>query len=155
MFSRRIVGYAIEEHMETSLVLDALQMAVRDRGPAPGLVHHSDRGSQYASEDYQDALRSIGAHCSMSGAGNCYDNAVAESFFATLKEELLYRCSWPSRRRTKDAVLDYIENFYNYETAMGFEFMREKMGDSMADSAAEMDSVVRDLFEQPKRKAKS
>jgi len=113
VFSRRVVGWAISDHMRTELPLEALSMAVCDRQPPPGLVHHSDRGSQYASQDYQAALRRNGMLCSMSRKGDCWDNAVAESFFATLKNELLYRQSWPTRVRTRAAINEYIACFYN------------------------------------------
>lgn len=122
VFSRRVVGWAIADNMRTELALEALEMAVRDRQPKPGLVHHSDRGSQYASHAYQRALKSHGMNCSMSRKGDCWDNAVAESFFATLKRELIYRQSWPTRRRTIAAVNEYIVNFYNSwrrHTALG------------------------------------
>jgi len=113
VYSRRIVGWAIADHMRTELVLDALGMAVRDRRPPPGLVHHSDRGSQYASHNYQKALSAHGMTCSMSRKGDCWDNAVAESFFATLKRELIYRQSWPTKARAIAAITEYITCFYN------------------------------------------
>ena len=99
--------------MHTELALEALAMAVRDRRPPPGLVHHSDRGSQYASHEYQKALKTHGMICSMSRKGDCWDNAVAESFFATLKRELIYRQSWPTKVRTIAAINEYITCFYN------------------------------------------
>ena len=114
IYSRRVVGWAIADHMRTELALEAWEMAVRDRQPLPGLVHHSDRGSQYASHDYQDALKKRGALCSMSRKGDCWDNAVAESFFATLKRELIYRQSWPTKARAVAAIIEYITCFYNY-----------------------------------------
>lgn len=113
IYSRRVVGWAIADHMHTDLALDALGMAVRDRQPSPGLVHHTDRGSQYASGEYQKALKAHGMVCSMSRKGDCWDNAVAESFFATLKRELIYRQSWPTKARVIAAVNEYIVNFYN------------------------------------------
>ena len=88
-------------------------MALGRRVPAPGLVHHSDRGCQYAAMAYQRVLRDHGIVCSMSRQGDCWDNAVTESFLATLKTELIHRQPWPTRRATKDAVADYIEGFYN------------------------------------------
>lgn len=112
-FSRRIVGYAIDDHMRTDLVLDAFRQAVRHRRPGPGLIHHSDRGTQYASEEFRKALRAIGAKSSMSSTGNCFDNAAAESFFSTLKQELIHRHGWPTKARAKAAIADYIDHFYN------------------------------------------
>ncbi|MEO0592023.1 MAG: IS3 family transposase [Myxococcota bacterium] len=114
-FSRRVVGYAIADHMRTELVLEALEMAARRRSPSAGLVFHSDRGSQYASHDFRDALRRLGAEQSMSATGNCFDNAAVESFFSTLKEELIYRHAWPTRARLKEELEDYIDGFYNSE----------------------------------------
>lgn len=113
LFSRRVVGWSMQDHMRTDLVLDALVMAVGQRLPEPGLLAHSDRGSQYTSGLYQSALRSHGIDCSMSGRGNCWDNAVVESFFSTLKKELIYRYSWPTRSEAASAVYEYIEVFYN------------------------------------------
>ena len=113
LFSRRIVGYAMSDRIDRVLVLDALREALRRRPGARDVVHHSDRGSQYASHDYRDALDQAGLMCSMSRRGNCWDNAVAESFFGTLKTELIYEMPLQSRRATETAVADYIENFYN------------------------------------------
>jgi len=113
VFSRRVVGWAIADHMRTELPLEALDMAIRERRPAPGLVHHSDRGSQYASAAYQRRLKDQGMKCSMSRKGDCWDNAVAESFFATLKRELIYRQSWPTKVRAMAAITEYIACFYN------------------------------------------
>lgn len=113
VFSRRVVGWAIADHMRTELPLEALDMAIRERRPAPGLVHHSDRGSQYASSAYQQRLTANGMKCSMSRKGDCWDNAVAESFFATLKRELIYRQSWPTKARATAAITEYIACFYN------------------------------------------
>jgi putative transposase len=122
IYSRRVIGWAIADNMRTELPLEALAMAVRDRCPSPGLVHHSDRGSQYASHDYRKALKEAGATCSMSRKGDCWDNAVAESFFATLKNELLYRQTWPTKNRARAAINEYIACFYNSwrrHTALG------------------------------------
>lgn len=113
LFSRRVVGWSMQSHMRTDLVLGALTMAVGQRLPEPGLLAHSDRGSQYTSGDYQSALKSHGIECSMSGRGNCWDNAVVESFFGTLKRELVYRRSWPTRAEVASAIHEYIEVFYN------------------------------------------
>jgi putative transposase len=113
LFSRRVVGWSIQPSMHTDIVLTALTMAVGQRLPGPGLLQHSDRGSQYTSDDYQRALRSHGIECSFSGRGNCWDNAVVESFFGTLKRELVHRRGWPTRREAADAIHEYIEVFYN------------------------------------------
>jgi putative transposase len=113
LFSRRVVGWAIADHMRTELVLDALTMAFDARHPGEGLVCHSDRGSQYASHAHRDALRDRGAICSMSRKGDCWDNAVVESFFGTLKQELLYRRAWPTKHVAITAIGEYIERFYN------------------------------------------
>jgi len=113
VFSRRVVGWAVADHMRTELALEALAMAVRERQPGLGLVHHSDRGSQYASTAYQAALRGYGMQCSMSRKGDCWDNAVAESFFSILKRELIYRQSWPTQARATAAINEYITSFYN------------------------------------------
>jgi putative transposase len=112
-YSRRIVGWAMTEHMRTELVADALQMAVHRRRPEPGLVHHSDQGSQYVALGFGQQARDAGIAVSMGSRGDAYDNAVAESFFATIKKELVHRQPWPSRRDLSSAVFDYIEAFYN------------------------------------------
>jgi putative transposase len=113
VFSRRVVGLAIDDNMRAELAVEALEMAVRERRPAPGLVHHSDRGSQYASQRYQEELWRHGITCSMSRKGDCWDNAMAESFFATLKRELIYRRSWPTKACVTAAIEEYIACFYN------------------------------------------
>jgi len=115
LFSRRVVGFAVDDNMRTELPLRALKMAIQRRRPPTGLIHHSDRGSQYTSREFQKALAGFGAVASMSGAGNCYDNAVAESFFSTIKHELIFKYPWPTRRGASAAIVDYITNFYNPE----------------------------------------
>jgi putative transposase len=112
-YSRRIVGWAMTEHMRSELVADALQMAVARRRPEPGLIHHSDQGSQYVALGFGQQARDAGIAVSMGSKGDAFDNAVAESFFATIKKELVHRESWPSRRELSSAVFDYIEAFYN------------------------------------------
>ena len=112
-YSRAIVGWSMAEHMRTQLVTDALAMALARRRPQPGLVHHSDQGSQYVSLGFGQAARDAGIAISMGSCGDAYDNAVAESFFATLKKELIHRRSWPTRRELGAAVFEYIEAFYN------------------------------------------
>lgn len=117
VFSRRVVGFAIDDHMRAELAVEALRMATNERRPAPGLIHHSDRGSQYASADYQKQLSMGGMRASMSRKGDCWDNAVAESFFATIKRELIDRQSWPTRVKIKAAIAEYIACFYNTKRA--------------------------------------
>jgi transposase InsO family protein len=114
LWSRRIVGWACGPTLHATLVLAALNRGLRDRQPAPGLIHHSDRGSQYVDTQYLDVLASAGCERSMSRAGNCYDNATMESFWSTLKTESgLIESEPATRRKAELAVFDYIETFYN------------------------------------------
>jgi transposase InsO family protein len=113
LFSRRVVGLAMSEHIDRALVLEALRNAIGRRVPNAGLMHHSDRRSQYASGDYQAALADLGVVCSMSRKGNCWDNAVAESFFATLKTELVYTRRFATRAEAREAIFEFVEVFYN------------------------------------------
>ena len=113
LFSRRVVGWAASSTNDRALALAALASAVRMRRPLPGLVHHSDRGSPYASDDYRAALRARGIVASMSRKGDCYDNAVAESFFATLRAELLDHERFETRAAAVASLTDYIDGFYN------------------------------------------
>jgi putative transposase len=114
LFSRRVVGWAMSERIDRHLTIAALTMAVANRGPAAqDVLHHSDRGSQYASEDYRQALAKNGFEASMSRKGNCWDNAVAESFFATLKTEMVHQRHFATRIEARTAVFEYIEVFYN------------------------------------------
>jgi putative transposase len=113
IFSRKIVGWAFKTHMESSLVCQALQSALRSRRPAPGLILHSDRGSQYASLEYRRMLQANHFVQSMSGRGNCYDNATMESFFGTLKNEQIYRRIYHSFTEARADIFDFIETFYN------------------------------------------
>jgi len=113
LYSRRIVGWAMADHMRAELVVDALQMALARRRPAPGLIWHSDQGSQFVSLAFGQQARAAGIAQSMGSRGDCYDNAVAESFFATIKKELIHRRSWPTRAELSTEVFDYIETFYN------------------------------------------
>ena len=121
--SRRLVGWVMGENLETSLPTDALRMALRQRQPSGGLLHHSDRGCQYASEAYRAHLAAWKLTPSMSRRGNCYDNAAMESFWSTLKEELVHRTRFESRAQAAGAIFDYIETFYNRErlhSALGY-----------------------------------
>jgi len=111
--SRRVVGWAMRETLEADLALGALRMALGGRRPAPGLLHHSDRGVQYACAEYQALLSAHGLVASMSRKGDCWDNAVAESFFATLERELIVRSDWRTRDEARRALFRYIETWYN------------------------------------------
>jgi transposase InsO family protein len=111
--SRRCVGWAMRDTLEVELALSALRMARTARVPEPGLIHHSDRGSQYTSEDYRAELAAHGMVASMSGKGDCYDNAVVESFFSTLEFELLMQNDWHTRDDARRAIFRYIETWYN------------------------------------------
>jgi len=113
LHSRLVVGWAVDDHLRTELCLDALNDAIGRRNPPRGLIHHSDRGCQYSSNDYRKRLRDAGMIQSMSRKGNCYDNAVAESFFSTLKHELIHTKTWTTRRELRAALFEYIEIFYN------------------------------------------
>lgn len=111
--SRRCVGWAMRDTLEVELALSALRMAQEARRPAPGLIHHSDRGSQYTSGEYRGELAAHGMMASMSAKGDCYDNAVAESFFSTLEFELLMKNDWETREDARRAIFRYIEAWYN------------------------------------------
>lgn len=122
-YSRKVVGWSMTNHLRTELVLDALNMAVWNRRPAPGLVHHSDRGSQYASVEFGGRLKETGLLPSMGSVADAYDNALAEAFVATLKSELLHRHSWPTKERLRVAIFEYVEGFYNRKrrhSALGY-----------------------------------
>jgi putative transposase len=129
-YSRRIVGWAMSERLDTALVMAAWNMAVSHRQPPAGLLFHSDRGVQYASLAYREVLAVAQAVASMSRKGNCYDNATMESFWSTLKMELVYRQTFATRQQAREAIFAYIETFYNrqrlhsalgYATPAGFE----------------------------------
>ncbi len=111
--SRRVVGWAMADHMRAELVCDALRMAIDDRRPEPGAMFHSDRGTQYTSAEFTGLLGEHEMIQSLSRPRQCWDNAVAESWFATLKNELIYRRSWPTRAEARSAVFEFIEVFYN------------------------------------------
>ena len=113
LFSRRIVGWSMASHLRVQLNADALTMALRDRRPMPGLLHHSDRGAQYAADAYQQLLTGHGIQSSMSRPGDCYDNAVAESFFKTLKAELTDDQTYDSHEQAKASIFQYIQCWYN------------------------------------------
>jgi transposase InsO family protein len=113
LYSRRVVGWAMGDRINGSLVLDALTMALEQRQPEPGLIHHSDQGMQYASGTYHAVLQAHGLRVSMSRKGNCYDNAPVESFFSTLKNEWTWHQTFQDREQARAALFDYIELFYN------------------------------------------
>ena len=113
LYSRRIVGWATSDRLKKDLALRALQQAIIMRQPQPGLIHHSDRGSQYYSNDYQRLLKAHGIAPSMSGKGNCYDNAMVETVFKTIKSEMIWRTSFHTRSAAEMALGRYIDGFYN------------------------------------------
>ena len=113
LYSRRIVGWSMDRWISRHLVIDALNMALGVREPTDQLIHHSDRGAQYTSDDFRDVLAKHGIQCSMSGRGNCYDNAVVESFFGLLKRERVNRVRYRTRDEARADIFDYIECFYN------------------------------------------
>ena len=138
LFSRRVVGWATSDRLKRDLAVEALRRALVPRNPAPGLVHHSDRGSQYCSVDYQALLRRRGILISMSGRGNCYDNSmvlrrensppdcfrILLTFFKTIKSELIWPVAWQSRQQAENAVTRYIDGFYNpvrRHSSLGFQ----------------------------------
>jgi putative transposase len=112
-YSRRVVGWSMSNNLRTELVLDAVNMAIYTRRPSPGLIHHSDRGSQYTSVEFGSRLREAGLLPSMGSVADAYDNSMAESFVSTLKRELIHRHSWPNRQTARMAIFEYIEGFYN------------------------------------------
>jgi transposase InsO family protein len=113
LYSRKVVGWALGKTLSRDLAIRALRMALITRRPPPGLIHHTDRGSQYASREYRHILATNGVRQSMSRAGNCWDNAVSESFFATLKKELVHGELYATRTEAYDSVAEYIDNYYN------------------------------------------
>lgn len=134
LFSRAVVGWAMASRMTADLINNALLMAIWKRKPAKGLISHSDRGSQYASDSHRKILIDHGIRSSMSKKGDCWDNAVAESFFHTLKTELIYHCDFETRAEARTSIFEYIEVFYNrqrlhsangYEAPMVFEMMKK------------------------------
>jgi putative transposase len=138
-YSRRLVGWAMATHLRTELVLDALQMAIWRRKPAPGLIHHSDQGVQYTSLSFGKSLEEAGIVPSMGSVGSAYDNAMAESFIATLKTELLYCERWPTRESAKTAIFEYLEVFYNrrrLHSALGYKSPADYEEDRIRETTA-------------------
>ena len=138
LFSRMVIGWSMKSRMTTDLVCQALRMAIANRLPINTPLMHSDRGSQYASFSYQNILKAFGITCSMSRGGNCWDNAVSESFFATLKTECVYQTTFLTRQMAHSELFDYIEAFYNRErlhSTLGYvsplEFEQQFDGDSL------------------------
>jgi putative transposase len=137
LFSWRVVGWSMSARNDQQLVLDALAMAIQHRAPKPGLLHHSDRGSTYCAAQYRQRLADWGMISSMSRRGNCYDNAVIESWHRTLKVECVYRQSYQTRQQARQSIFQYIESFYNTRrrhSALGYlspaEFERRHHADS-------------------------
>ena len=113
LYSRRVIGWAVSNRMKRDLAIRALDMAVALRRPPEGCIHHTDRGSQYCSNEYQRRLSKHGFKVSMSGKGNCYDNSMVETFFKSIKAELIWRNKWDTRRQAEGAIFQYINGFYN------------------------------------------
>jgi len=113
LFSRKVVGWSMNESLKATIAVDALEMAIAARIPAPGLIHHSDRGVQYACSDYQKVIKRVGMRPSMSKKGDCWDNSVAESYFSTLKKEMIYHANFESRYEARREIFEFIEVFYN------------------------------------------
>ena len=120
LYSRKVVGWSMSQYMTRRLVVDALRMAVDARAPSGDLIHHSDRGGQYTSDDFRDELEKLNIKCSMSSTGTCYDNAVAESFFGLLKRERVNRRRYRTREEARADIFDYIEVFYNRKRRHGY-----------------------------------
>jgi putative transposase len=140
-FSRRVVGWAMAEHRRAELVVEALEMAVWQRQPALGLVHHSDQGSQYTALVFGHACREAGIDRSMGAKGSALDNAVCESFFATLKKEKLHRRSWPTRQAARHAVFEYIEGWYNrrrLHSTLGYRSPEQHENGTLGDRGASL-----------------
>ena len=136
LFNREVVGWSIKPRMTTAIVLDALTMAWFRRKPTPGLIHHSDRGSQYASHAFQARLNEYGMVCSMSRKGNCWDNAPTESFFNSLKNERVHGTRYPTKAEAKADLFDYIEPFYNRKrlhSTLGYASPKQFLEDWISD----------------------
>ncbi len=111
--NRKVIGWAMADHLRTTLIVDALAMAATNTAFVPGTIFHSDRGTQYTSTEFATACEALGVTQSMGRTGICWDNALAESFFGSLKNELVYRTAFPTRRKARSAIAEYIEVFYN------------------------------------------
>ena len=128
LYSRRVVGWAMSNRIEQALTLGALRMALDTCEPGAGLIHHTDRGSQYAANDYRTLLKARGITCSMSHKGNCWDNSVAESFFATLKVEFVHETLFQTRAQATREIFEYIEVFYNRVRRHSLSWLRQPDG---------------------------
>jgi putative transposase len=138
-YSRRLVGWSMATHLRAELVIDALEMAIWRRKPQAGLIHHSDQGVQYTSLSFGKKLEEVGIVPSMGSVGSAYDNAMAESFVATLKSELVYRSSWPTRASARTATFEYLESFYNRKrlhSALGYKSPVDYEEGTMKESTA-------------------
>jgi putative transposase len=138
-YSRRLVGFSMADHLRSELVIDALEMAIWRRKPQAGLIHHSDQGVQYTSLAFGKRLEEAGIVPSMGSVGSAYDNAMAESFVATLKSELVYRSSWPTRASARTATFEYLECFYNRQrlhSAVGYKSPVDYEEGTMKESTA-------------------
>jgi putative transposase len=138
VYSRRIVGWAMEDHLRTELVVDALRMAVWRRKPAPGLIHHSDQGVQYTALSFTERLKEVGITPSMGNTGTALDNAMAESFVSTLKAELMDGLKFPSIQAAKSAIFEYLETFYNtrrLHSALGYRSPADFEEDTMEEAS--------------------
>jgi putative transposase len=127
-FNKEVIGYAMADHMRTDLICDALDMAARNHTLTTGCIFHSDRGTQYTSTQFADKLKELGLRQSLGRTGICYDNAMAESFFGVLKNELVYRTVYPSRKKAREDIARYIETFYNnrrLHSGLGYKTPRE------------------------------
>jgi putative transposase len=127
-FNKEVIGYAMADHMRTDLICDALDMAARNHTLAERCIFHSDRGTQYTSTQFADKLKELGLRQSLGRTGICYDNAMAESFFGVLKNELVYRTVYPSRKKAREDIARYIETFYNnrrLHSGLGYKTPRE------------------------------
>ena len=137
VYSRRVVGWAMEGHLRTEIVVDALRMALWRRKPAPGLVHHSEQGVQYTALSFSERLKEVGIIPSMGRTGTALDNAMAESFVSTLKAELVSRLEFPTRQAARTAIFEYLETFYNtrrLHSSLGYrspsDFEEDRIGEA-------------------------
>jgi len=137
LYSRKVVGWSMSESLKSKVAVDALEMAIGARKPAAGLIHHSDRGVQYACGDYQKVIKRSEMRPSMSRKGDCWDNSVAESFFSTLKKELVYRTKFETRDQARREIFEFIEVFYNRQRMHSYlDYMSpEEFEDSAAKAA--------------------
>ncbi len=155
-FSRKVVGWSMRDDMQAELVVDALEMAVARRQPKPGLVHHSDQGSQYVALDFGRSLRENGIAQSMGSKGDCFDNAAIESYHATIEKDLLRRHSFRTRQQARTALFDYLEGFYNRErlhSTLGYRSPDEYERDHQERSGDPLPGADETIFNQEQAKA--